>query len=239
VVCTCDASTGRYGAWSLWDAVLQIPLASEPCQLNTLAHTLPLWLRRRCVDRTAILRPIADQILLTTSATRLLLVTLEFRCCAGLTGLRHTTILGIGRETPSFAVAWLNMTGRVSLHQVRPGEAFLANVTYIWLLAGIYGNLAGCIGSIVYMKRTDVIEHDGLGGRLGCIFFRRNRTGNSHRAAWRGSCGESCRGWGAGSHLSWRRYTNLFRKLYLRELIRDMNTVRQKEKFECAAVSRG
>jgi hypothetical protein len=118
VVCTCDASIGRYGAWSLWDAVLQIPLVCESCQLNySRTHTLPLWLRE-CVDRTAILRPIADQILLPTSATRLLLVTLEFRCSAGPTGLRHTTILGIGGETPSFAVGCVNMTGRMSLHQV-------------------------------------------------------------------------------------------------------------------------
>lgn len=89
------------------------------------------------------------------------------------------------------------------------------------------------------MEGTDAIEHDGLGGRLGCIFFRRNRTGNSRRAAWRGSRGESCREWGAGSQLSWRRYTNLLRKLYLGELIRDMDTVRQKQKFGCAAVSSG
>lgn len=60
----------------------------------------------------------ADQILFLTSATGLLVIALEFRCSAGLTGLRHTTILGIGGEAPSFGVAWVNMTGRVSLHQV-------------------------------------------------------------------------------------------------------------------------
>lgn len=200
---------------------------------------MSLWSRRGCVDRSAILRPIADQFLFPTSATRLLLVALEFRCSAGLTGLRHTTILGIGGETPSFAVTWLNMTGRVSLHQVpatdsdsktqicclfrwgikfsrdnsRSAEAFIAKVTYVWLLLSIYRELTGCIDNTVYVKRTDVIEHGELGGRLCCIFFRRNRTGNSRPSAWRGSCGENCRDWGAGSHLSWRRYTNVLTKL--------------------------
>lgn len=90
----------------------------------------------------------------------------------------------------------------------RPGEAFVADVTYIWLLTGIYGELAGSIDSIVYMKRTNGFEHVGLGGRLDCIFFRRNHTGNSRRAVRQGSWGERCREWGAGSQSPWRSFMN-------------------------------